>query len=75
MKFLTVLCVCALFMPMSAIAQVNRTAGERVSNLGNIKANGDREASRKCTAIGGNIVVKMIDGWYVCYYAEQLAGR
>ena len=75
MKFLPILCACVLFMPVSAIAQINRTAGERVSNLGNIKANGDRDASRKCYLKGGNIAVKVIDGLYTCYYAEQLAGR
>ena len=75
MKFLTALCVCALFMPMSAIAQVNRNAGGRVSNLGNIKADGNRDASRKCSAKGGNIAVKIIDGLYTCYHAEQLARK
>ena len=45
MKLLTALC--ALFLlPNVAIAQVNRTVVDnKVSNLGNITANSDREAS------------------------------
>lgn len=73
MKFLAALCACVLLSPNVAIAQVNRTTGNKVSNLGNVFASSDREASRKCSAKGGNIVVKLTDGWYSCHYAQQLA--
>lgn len=72
MKLLTVLCVCAL-IPDVAIAQINRTVGNKVSNLGNITANSDREASRLCRKRGGNVVVKYANGKYSCHYAQQLA--
>jgi|GEM_PF-3136798 len=72
MKLLTVLCVCAL-IPDVAIAQVNRTVGNKVSNLGNIVANSDRDASNQCRNRGGNVVVRLGDRWYSCHYAQQLA--
>lgn len=71
-KLLTALCACFLISDV-AIAQVNRTVGNKVSNLGNISANSDREASRLCSNRGGNIVVKIGDRWYRCHYAQQLA--
>ena len=73
MKLLTALCACFLFAPNVAIAQINRSVGKRVSNLGNITANSDREASRLCGQRGGNIVIKQTDRWYSCHYAQQLA--
>lgn len=75
MKLLTALCVCSLFLPSGAIAQINRTIGNKVSNLGNIAARTNREASRLCSKRGGNIVVKQADRWYTCYYAQQLANN
>ena len=73
MKLLTILCACTLFVPSMAIAQVNRTVGNKASNLGNISANSDREASLKCSKKGGNVVVRLGNGWYSCHYAQQLA--
>lgn len=73
MKLLTVLFACVLLLPNMAIAQVNRNGGNKVSNLGTFTANSDREASRKCSAKGGNIVVKLTNGLYSCHYAQQLA--
>tara|TARA_R110002126_G_scaffold282270_1_gene430551 strand:+ start:550 stop:771 length:222 start_codon:yes stop_codon:yes gene_type:complete len=55
------------------IAQVNRTAGDRVSNLGTVPARSNEEASRLCRAKGGNIVVHNTNGTYTCFYAERLA--
>lgn len=72
MKLLTALCACFLVSDV-AIAQVNRTVGNKVSNLGNISASSDREASRLCRKRGGNVVVKLTDGRYSCHYAQQLA--
>jgi hypothetical protein len=72
MKLLTALFVCLLVSDV-AIAQVNRTIGNKASNLGNISANSDREASRLCRKRGGNVTVKLTDGWYSCHYAQQLA--
>ena len=74
MKLLTALC--ALFLlPNMAIAQVNRTVDNKVSNLGNITANSDREASRLCAKKGGNVVIRLSDRWYSCHYARQLANK
>lgn len=75
MKLLTALC--ALFLlPNVAIAQVNRTVVDnKVSNLGNITANSDREASRLCAKKGGNVVIRLGDRWYSCHYARQLANK
>lgn len=74
MKLLTALC--ALFLlPNVAIAQVNRTVDNKVSNLGNITANSDREASRLCAKKGGNVVIRLGDRWYSCHYARQLANK
>jgi hypothetical protein len=56
-----------------AIAQVNRTAGDRVSNLGTVPARSNEEASRLCRAKGGNIVVHNTNGTYTCFYYEGLA--
>jgi hypothetical protein len=72
MKLLIALFVCLLVSDV-AIAQVNRTIGNKASNLGNISANSDRDASRQCRKRGGNVVVKLTDGRYSCHYAQQLA--
>lgn len=61
-------------MPEIAIAQVNRTKGDRVTNLGFITARSDQEARQICRREkGGNLVVKHEEGRYSCHYAQQLA--
>jgi hypothetical protein len=75
MEFLTALCVCFLALPNMAIAQINRDGGENVSNLGSIYTDTNKKASKLCRERGGNLVVKVSDGWYICYYAQQLADR
>lgn len=55
-----------------AIAQVNRTVGDRVSNLGTVSANNNREAAKACRRKGGNIIVKRGNS-YTCFYYQGLA--
>ena len=55
------------------VAQLDRSPnGDRVSDLGSFTANSDREASKKCTAKGGNIVVKNFGNSYTCHYYQGL---
>jgi hypothetical protein len=70
-KLLITLALLSISTP--AIAQVNRTAGDRVSNLGTVPASNNQEASRLCKAKGGNIVVHNTNGTYTCFYYEGLA--
>jgi hypothetical protein len=55
-----------------AIAQVNRTAGDRVSNLGTVSAKNNREAAKLCRKKGGNVVIKS-GKTYTCTYVQRLA--
>jgi hypothetical protein len=72
MKYL-IITLALLSISTPAIAQVNRTAGDRVSNLGAVPARSNEEASRLCRAKGGNIVVHNTNGTYTCFYYEGLA--
>ena len=57
----------------SLLAQLDRSPnGGRVSDLGSFTANSDRDASKKCTAKGGNLVVKSLGNAYTCYYYQGL---
>ena len=63
----------ALFTIQSpAIAQINRTAGDRISDLGAVSANNNREAAKACRKKGGNVVIKTGNS-YTCFYAQRLA--
>jgi len=68
--FLTALIALTLY-PQSAIAQLDRTNRDIVSDLGIVKASTDATARRACKEKGGNIVVKT-GGKYRCYYASRL---
>lgn len=81
MKSISILAAIVLLMPNMAIAQVDRTTGDKVSDLGSITASSDREASRLCRQRGGNLVVKKTvpiknstktSTYYECWYAQQL---
>jgi hypothetical protein len=72
MKKLIVLTLALFAIQSPAIAQINRTAGDRVSDLGKIAANNNREAVKACQKKGGNIIVKS-GNFYTCFYAERLA--
>ena len=54
------------------LSQINRTSGDRISELGTFTASSNAEASRLCTAKGGNLVVKSGNS-YTCYFWERLA--
>lgn len=75
MKPLPLAILALLLCPAMAIAQVNRTVGNRVSNLGNITARNDIEAIAICrNTKGGNLVARVAgSNSYTCYYARPLA--
>ena len=74
MKSLSLAIIALLLFPTTAIAQVNRTVGNKISNLGNITARNDIEAIAICrNTKGGNLVVRYAIGKYTCYYARPLA--
>jgi hypothetical protein len=69
-KLIIILALFAIQSP--AIAQVNRTAGNRISDLGKITAKSNHDAAKACRKKGGNIAVKS-GNLYTCFYAERLA--
>jgi hypothetical protein len=72
MKNIIIITLALLSIATPAIAQVNRTVGDRVSNLGFVLATNNREAVKACRAKGGNIIVKRGSS-YTCFYYQGLA--
>ena len=54
------------------LSQINRTSGDRLSELGTFSASSNAEASKVCATKGGNIAVRNQDGSYTCYFWEGL---
>ena len=75
MKNLPTLLAIALFMPEMAIAQRYEGAGTQVSNLGNVTATSNREATKLCRRKGGNILVHLGGKIYSCHFAQGLVQR
>ena len=73
MKLSLILALALFTLQLPASAQINRTSGDRISELGTFSASSNAEASRLCTAKGGNIAVHNQDGSYTCYFWEKLA--
>jgi hypothetical protein len=73
MKLLPILTLALITFQSPAAAQINRTSGDRISELGTFTANSNSGAARLCTAKGGNIAVHNQDGSYTCYFWEKLA--
>ena len=71
----TLLTAIALFMPEMAIAQRYEGAGTQVSNLGNVTATSNREATKLCRRKGGNILVHLGGKIYSCHFAQGLVQR
>ncbi len=67
-----IITIALLAIQSPAIAQVNRTVGDRVSNLGALSAKSNEEAVKLCRRKGGNIIVKRGNS-YTCFYYEGLA--
>ena len=72
MKLSLILALALFTLQLPASAQINRTSGDRISELGTFTASSNAEASRLCTAKGGNLVVKSGNS-YTCYFWEKLA--
>jgi hypothetical protein len=70
MKFLAVF-ISILFIPSIAIAQVDRSGGKKVSDLGNIATSNIQEAKKICRRKGGNLVIKYSNR-YSCHYSQNL---
>ena len=72
MKLSLILTLALIAFQIPVSAQINRTSGDRISELGTFSASSNAEASRLCTAKGGNLVVKSGNS-YTCYFWEKLA--
>ena len=72
MKLSLIFALALFVLQLPAAAQINRTSGDRISELGTFSASSNAEASTKCTAKGGNLVVKSGNS-YTCYFWEKLA--